>query len=104
MWKRTNFLQSQTILKSLEFALARGGFAGNDAQKKTAQSLLKDMRHPRSYGGRQQQIVALLRRGASIEEMIKATQSSRRTIFRYLNDLEEAGMTLVLEDGTYRLK
>lgn len=104
MLKNTSFLQSQTLVTALEFTLAKGGFAGNDHQKKTAQTLLKEMRSARSVSGRHQQLTALLKKGASVEEMIKATSASRRTIFRYLNHLEEAGLDLVLSDGRYRLK
>jgi len=104
MLKNTSFLQSQTLLKALEFTLSKGGFAGNDHQKKTAIALLKEMRSARSVSGRHQQLTALLRKGASVEDMIKATNASRRTVFRYLNHLEEAGLDLVLADGKYRLK
>ncbi|MBI4719406.1 MAG: hypothetical protein HY763_16545 [Planctomycetes bacterium] len=102
--QKTSFLQSQTILRALEFALAKGGFAGSARQKKTAETLVKDMKSTRSVSGRHQLLTNLLRRGASIEEMIKATGSSRRTIFRYLNHLEEAGVDLSLNEGKYRLK
>lgn len=103
MLKRTSFLQSQTVIRSLEFALAKGGFGGDEEQKKTAQALLKEMRSARSLSGRHQQLSALLKKGASVDEMIKATSSSRRTVFRYLNHLEEAGLGLELSDGKYRL-
>lgn len=104
MLKKTNFIQSQTVMKSLEFALSKGGFGTDEDQKKTAQALLKEMRSARSLSGRQQQLTAMLKKGASVEEMIKATNSSRRTIFRYLNHLEEAGLDFELVDGQYRLK
>lgn len=101
--QKTNFSQTQTILKALEFALAKGGFAGNSRQKRTALALIKSMRSNESLSGRHQQLVNLLRKGASIEEMIKATGSSRRTVFRYLNQFEDAGVNLELASGKYRL-
>ena len=104
MLKRTSFVQSQTVMKSLEFTLAKGGFGTDEHQKKTAQALLKEMRSARSLSGRHQQLSAMLKKGASVEEMIKATNSSRRTVFRYLNHLEEAGLDLQLSDGKYSLK
>lgn len=101
--QNSNFLQSQTILRALEFTLSRGGFE-DPRHKKTATALLKEMKGNQSLGGRQQLLTAVLKKGASVEEMVKATGSSRRTIFRYLNDFEEAGVDIELEDGVYRLK
>ncbi len=102
--QNTSFLQSQTILHALEFALSKGAFGNNANRKKAAQSLIQQLKSNRSVGGRQQQLLALLKRGATIEQMMKATTASRRTIFRYLNYFEEAGMDLVLTDSVYKLK
>lgn len=104
MLKNTSFLQSQTMVQALEFALAKGGFGNNEHQRKAAQALLKDLKSARSVSGRHQQLTTQLKKGASVDEMIKATNSSRRTVFRYLNHLEEAGIDLVLADGKYTLK
>lgn len=104
MVQNTSFLQSQTVLRALEFALSKGGFDGHAMQKKTAAELVKNMKSTQSVSGRHHHLTALLKKGASIDEMIKATSSSRRTIFRYLNHLEEAGVNLVIGDGKYKLK
>jgi Fic family protein len=101
--RSTSFLQTQAILKALEFASAKGGFGSNAQLKKTAQSLLKTMRSNQSVSGRHQQLTNMLKKGATIEEMIKSTGASRRTIFRYLNHFEEAGINLDLSGGKYRL-
>lgn len=100
----TSYQQTQTIIKALEFALAKGAFKENAAQKKAAAALLKEMTGTKSVSGRHQQLVTLLKKGATIEQMIKATGTSRRTIFRYLNQFESAGVDLKIEDGQYRLK
>lgn len=102
--QNTNYLQSQTILRALEFALARGGFGSNSKQKRTAQSLVKEMKSNKSLSGRHEQLAGMLERGATIAQMMKATNSSRRTVFRYLNHFEDAGVDIALEDGRYRLK
>ncbi len=102
--QNTSFLESQTILRALEFALAKGGFRDNAMQKKTATGLVRKMKSTQSVSGRHQQLTALLRKGATIDAMIAATGSSRRTVFRYLNHLEEAGVDLSLDNGHYRLK
>lgn len=104
MVKNTSFLQTQTILRALEFALEKGGFGRNAKQKRTASVLIKAMKGRKSVSGRQQQLMALLEKGTSIDQMIRATGSSRRTIFRYLNNFEEAGIDIVLTNGKYGLK
>jgi len=97
------YLESKTILRSLEYALAKGGFADQPEQKRAALALIKEMKGNKSIGGRQQLLTALLKKGASLEDMIKAVGASRRTIFRYLNHFEEAGINIQLEGGKYRL-
>lgn len=100
----TSYLQTQTILRALEFAVSKGGFGTNVNQKKTALSLIKNMKSNESVSGRHQQLTTMLRKGASITEMIKAAGASRRTIFRYLNHLEEAGLDISIVNGKYKLK
>jgi len=100
----TSFLQTQTILRALEYGVAKGAFANNPRQKKAALGLIKDMKSNSSVSGRHQQLMALLERGASIDQMMRATKASRRTIFRYLNHFEEAGVDIVIDGGQYRLK
>jgi predicted DNA-binding transcriptional regulator YafY len=101
--QQTKFLETETILKALEFTSAKGGFT-NPRQKKAAASLLKTMKSTRSVSGRHQQLQTFLKKGATIAEMMKATSSSRRTVFRYLNHFEEAGMTVTLQNGKYKLQ
>ena len=102
--KSTSYLQTQTILRALEFAASKGGFGTSSHQKKTALALIKDMKSNQSVSGRHQQLSAMLRKGATIAEMMKAASSSRRTIFRYLNHFEDAGVDISITDGKYKLK
>ena len=102
--RNTSFLETQTILRALEFALAKGGFGANAKQKKAAGALIKSMKSTRSVSGRHQQLIAMLKKGATLAQMMKATGSSRRTIFRYLNHFEDAGLDIVLANGKYKLK
>ncbi|MGB2987116.1 MAG: HTH domain-containing protein [Phycisphaerae bacterium] len=102
--RNASFLETQTILQALEFTLAKGGFGDDAKQKKAAAALLKDMKSTRSVSGRHQQLMTMLKRGATLGQMIKATGSSRRTIFRYLNHLEEAGLDIILVNGKYKLQ
>jgi hypothetical protein len=102
--QNSSYLETQTMLRGLEFALARGAFTDNPVQKRTAAALIKEMKGNKSVGGRQQLLTSILKKGATVEEMVKATGSSRRTIFRYLNNFEEAGVNIQLEGGKYTLK
>lgn len=98
----TSFIESETILRALEFANSKGAF-GTIQQKKTAAGLIRRMKSNQSLSGRHQQLRDLLQRGANIDEMSRALGASRRTVFRYLNHFEEAGISIVLEDGKYRM-
>ena len=102
--RNTSFLESQTILTALEFALGKGGFGGKNSQKKAAQQLVKQMRSSHTVSGRHDQVMSLLRKGATIEQMMKASGASRRTLFRYLNHFEEAGVEIEIVGGKYRAK
>lgn len=102
--QNSSYLQSQTVLKALEFALARGAFGSHAKQKKTAQTLVKEMKSNQSLSGRHEQLASMLAKGATVDQMMKATNASRRTVFRYLNHFEDAGMNIILDDGKYTLK
>ena len=103
MLQSTSFVQTQTILRALEFGITKGAFKTNAKQKKAAVALVQQMKSNKSVSGRHQQLLSLLKKGATISQMIKTTRSSRRTIFRYLNHLEEAGVGLELVNGRYRI-
>ncbi len=102
--RNTSFLENQTILRALEFTLNKGGFGASAKQKKTASSLVRTMKSTDSVSGRHEQIMSMLKKGATLEQMMKASGSSRRTVFRYLNHFEDAGADIALGDGRYRLK
>lgn len=102
--QNTSFVQTQTIIHALEFAISKGGFGRNQQQKRTAAALVKSMKSNKSVSGRHQQLVTLLKKGVTLEGMMKAASASRRTIFRYLNHFEDAGFDIVIDNGRYRLK
>lgn len=102
--RNTSFLENQTILRALEFSLGKSGFGANAKQKKTASALIRKMKSTDSVSGRHQQLMTMLKKGARLEQMMKASGSSRRTIFRYLNHFEEAGAELSLQGGKYKIK
>jgi len=102
--RKTSFLETKTILHALEFSLSKGGFHNHPKMKKTAAGLVRDMKSSHSISGRHQHLMTMLKKGATLAQMIRSSNCSRRTIFRYLNHLEEAGIDIVLTDGTYMLK
>lgn len=102
--RNAKFAHTQVILKALEFTLAKGGFAKSAAMKKTAAGLVKTMKSSGSVSGRHQHLVAMLKKGVTLAQMIKVTAASRRTVFRYLNHFEDAGLNIVLVNGKYKIK
>ncbi len=102
--RMTSYDETQTIVAALEFSLRKGGFGQDSSQKKTAARMIKEMKSASTVSGRQQQIVQALGKGATIGQMMKAIGSYRRTIFRYLNHFEEAGLEIELTGSKYRMR
>ena len=99
---RVSYLENQTILRALEFTAAKKGFV-NDRQRKMAATLSKRMKSNQSLSGRHQQLASMLKKGTTLRDMMKSAGSSRRTIFRYLNHFEEAGLKVNYAGGKYKL-
>ncbi len=104
--RNTSFLQTQTILRSLEFTLGKGGFK-NAAQKKAASSLIKSMNGRESVSGRHQQLHSLLERGATLQELRQMavdqgmkllSQSAMEKVRAGLSSLEETLAITVSQD------
>ena len=102
--RNTSFLENQTILKALEYSLSKSAFGSNSKHKKTAAALIRKMKSTDSVSGRHQQLMNMLKKGAGLDQLMKASGSSRRTIFRYLNHFEEAGANISLQGGKYKIK
>ncbi|GMU38296.1 MAG: HTH domain-containing protein [Phycisphaerae bacterium] len=99
----SDILKTKAIQSALQFALEKRLFSKNPELRKAAESWLKDADNDRSVFGRQMRMIQVLRKGATLEEMVRRLKSSRRTVFRYLNELERAGYTVKLEDSVYRV-
>ncbi len=77
---------------------------GSDARThKAATGLVKSLESDRSIYGRQLKMIGLMSKGVTIQQVVKSLRCSRRTIFRYLNHLEDAGIQVTLEDGRYKV-
>ena len=100
---RSDFTETFAIHTALRSALRSKQYDKNPAVKKVAQKLCKDLESEKSIYGRQLKMISLMEHGASIDELGRRLRCSRRTAFRYLNHLEDAGVAVKLEDGKYRV-
>ena len=65
--RTTSFIANQTILKALDYTLAKGGFGANAKLKKSAVELVKELKSTRSVSGRHQQIMTMLKKGTTLK-------------------------------------
>ncbi|MCO6439151.1 MAG: HTH domain-containing protein [Phycisphaerae bacterium] len=98
---RSDFTETFAIHVALRSTLKSKQYDGNAAVRKAAESLCKELESERSIYGRQLKMINLMEKGTTIEELGKKLRCSRRTVFRYLNNLEDAGVSITLEDGKY---
>ena len=98
-----SILQTLAIHVALKNALKGREYSKIPAVQKSAEKLCQELQSERSIYGRQLSMVKLMEKGASIEALGRKLSCSRRTVFRYLNHLEDAGVPIKLEDGRYRV-
>ena len=90
-------LGSSSVLRDWDWMTIIGCLLHDTTQegRQLAQTLLAKTKH-----GRQVRMLRLVCKGRpTIPEMQKATKMSRRTIFRYLNSLEDYGVRFNIGDG-----
>ncbi|MHC5111849.1 MAG: HTH domain-containing protein [Planctomycetota bacterium] len=97
----SDFTETLAIHSALKSAVRSKVFDTNPEVKKAAQKLCKDLDSERSIYGRQLKMLGLMQKGASVAELGKKLGASRRTLFRYLNYLEQAGIEIKLENNKY---
>ena len=100
---RSDFSEAFAIHVALKCALKSKQYDKNAAVKKAAEGLVKELESERSIYGRQLKLIGLMEKGATIADIGRKLRSSRRTVFRYLNHLEEAGVSLSLKNGKYHV-
>ena len=98
---RSDFAETFAVHAALKHALARKLYSGDSGTHKAAAALVRSLESDRSIYGRQLRMIGLMAKGASIQQMVKSLRCSRRTVFRYLNHLEAAGIQVTLEGGRY---
>ena len=100
---RSDFAETFAVHTALQHALSRKLYAGDARTQKAAAALVKSLESDRSIYGRQLKMIGLMTKGVTIRQIVRSLGCSRRTVFRYLNHLEGAGVDITLEDGRYRV-
>ena len=98
---RSDFTETFAIHVALKLALKARQYKKNAAVRRAAEKLSKELEGKRSIYGRQLKMVGLMKKGASLAEMGRKLRCSRRTVFRYLNHLEDAGFPINLAGSKY---
>ena len=99
----SDFTEAFAIHFALKKSLKAGHFRGSPAVKRAAERLCKDLQNERSVYGRQLKMIGMLEKGTTVTALGRKLRWSRRTVFRHLNHLEDAGLSVSLDDGTYRV-
>jgi hypothetical protein len=87
---------SVNVLEDMDWVTVIGAllYDRNPESQSLAKRLLQKTKH-----GRQVRLVKLIQtKKPNTDDMAKALKMSRRTIFRYLNGLEDYGMKLTMDD------
>ena len=98
---RSDFTEHFAIQVALRSALRSNQYKKNAAVRKAAEKLRDELQGERSIYGRQLKMINLMQTGATLAEVGRKIRCSRRTVFRYLNHLEEAGISLTLRQNKY---
>ncbi len=98
---KSDFTETFAVHAALRHALKGNLFRSDAKAHSAAQRLVKALESERSIYGRQIRMIQLMQKGATIEQMGKQLRCSRRTLFRYLNHLESAGIEITLDGRKY---
>ena len=101
--KRSDFKETYAVHAALRNGLKTNLFGKDPAAKRGAERLLKRMESDKTIYGRQCKMLKLMTKGATIAQLRKGLTCSRRTVFRYFNDLEKAGIEILLDERGYRV-
>lgn len=100
---KSDFTETFAIHVALKSALRSRQYEKNSAVRKAAERLATELQGERSIYGRQIRMIGLMERGVSLAELGRKLRCSRRTVFRYLNHLEDAGISISLDNNKYRV-
>ena len=100
---KSDFTETFAIHVALKKALRAKQYDKTPAVRKAAETLCNELQGERSIYGRQLKMIGLMEKGATIGGLGRKLKCSRRTVFRYLNHLEDAGVSIKLQGGKYRV-
>ncbi|MGB2985431.1 MAG: helix-turn-helix domain-containing protein [Phycisphaerae bacterium] len=98
---RSDFTETFAIHVALKAALKSKQYEKHAAVRSAAEQLCKELQSERSIYGRQLKMITLMEKGATLAEVGRKLRCSRRTVFRYLNHLEYAGISVTLDKNKY---
>jgi CRP-like cAMP-binding protein len=98
---RSDFKETYAVHAALRSGLKSKLFVKDASAKKAAERLLKTLESEKTIYGRQCKMIRLMQKGATIAELQKGLNCSRRTVFRYFLDLENADINIRLEGAKY---
>ena len=99
----SDFTEAFAIHLALKKSLKAGYFRGSPAVQRAARRLCKDLQSERSVYGRQLKMIGMLEKGTTVTALGRKLRWSRRTVFRHLNHLEDAGISISLDNNKYRV-
>ncbi len=99
----SDFKGTYAVHAALKAALKAKLFASDADAKKAAEAVVKRFESDKTIYGRQCKMIRLMEKGASLDQLRKGLNSSRRTIFRYFLELEQANIDIVLDGTSYRV-
>ncbi|MBN1511323.1 MAG: helix-turn-helix domain-containing protein [Phycisphaerae bacterium] len=98
---KSDFTQTLAVHAALQQALRGNLYKRDPKVLGAAQKLVRILEGERSTYGRQLRMIQLMQKGATIDQMGRQLRCSRRTLFRYLNHLESAGIDITLDGSEY---
>jgi hypothetical protein len=99
--KRSDFKETYAVHAALRHATKSKLFANDATSRRAAEKLLKYLESDRSIYGRQCRMIRMMEKGATITQLRKGLNCSRRTVFRYFLDLESADVDITLDGANY---
>lgn len=100
---KSGFTETLAIHAALKNAIKGKQYDKNIAVRKAASSIVGELESERSIYGRQLKMIQMMEKGASLSELGRKLRCSRRTVFRYLNHLEDAGIPIDLAGSRYKV-
>ncbi len=101
--KRSDFTETYAVHAGLRSAMKAKLFAKEPATLRAAEKLLKYLESEKSIYGRQCKMIRLMQKGATIGQLRKGLNCSRRTVFRYFLELENADVDIELKGSKYHV-